>query len=163
MKKVLITTGVLVLLAAVGGQSYFLYRLSGQVESLRTAGPPSSGGASVLLPLGGPSAALFDVGLRVPVAGLREENDRFVVRVELPGADETSLGVSLDGDRRLTISASAGPAGTPDSGGEGPRHGAFFSYFERTFTLPQAADPAGLSTEYEAGVLTVTIPKKTTI
>lgn len=207
MKKVLLATIALGVLAVLGVQGYYLYRLSDQVDTLtastRLALPRNSG--SMLLPddlfsaestdplhwdpytelrrtqeridrIFGDSDlfgraegsgwldTLFGASDNAPALDLVEKDDHFVVKVAIPGADETTLNVGIDEGRVLKISATTERAEEAKSEGENNllRRERFVGRIERRLTLPQAADPSGLLTRYDDGVLTITVPKKST-
>lgn len=96
-----------------------------------------------------------------PSVDLVEEDERFVARVDLPGAEESDIRVTLDGDR-LRIEASrvvANEARDDGDGGVTVRRERHVGRFVRTLTLPGAVDAARMETKYEDGVLTVLLPK----
>jgi len=94
----------------------------------------------------------------VPRADLSEDGDEYVVRVDVPGADESSFEVSLD-DRSLTVEG----ARSDDIREEGPgrvlRQERRVGRFERRFALPGPVDPGSLTSDYADGVLTVRVRK----
>jgi HSP20 family protein len=90
---------------------------------------------------------------------LSEEKGDYVVIAKLPGVEEGDLNVSLDG-RLLRISAqSQGQEQETAHNGDVVREEAYASSFQRAFTLPGPVDASKMHTQFEDGVLTVTIPK----
>jgi HSP20 family protein len=99
--------------------------------------------------------------LATPDVDLREEKDRYVVKADIPGAEDTNVGVTLEG-RTLRIDAEAKEEKQEEAdSGHLLRHERMVGRFERTLTLPGPVDTAAMHSQYEAGVLTVTIPKST--
>ncbi len=96
-----------------------------------------------------------------PDVDLKEMPDRYVVTVNAPGADESSINVKLD-DQRLSISIKTeqAKAESDDQNGQYKYRERFVGEFNRVLTLPGPADAAKMKTEYRNGVLTITIPKK---
>lgn len=97
---------------------------------------------------------------KAPDVDLQEKPDRYIVTVNAPGADESSLNVKLE-DRVLRISIKTEQAKdeADDKNGEYHYQERFVGQFERALTLPGPANAAKMTTEYHNGVLTLTIPK----
>lgn len=94
----------------------------------------------------------------VPAFEVKETNDQFVVRADLPGVEEKDLDVSLH-NGVLSI--------TGTRNGEQRQEGeAYYLYerqfgsFTRSFSLPDTADADKVAAKMEHGVLTVTIGKR---
>ena len=99
-----------------------------------------------------------------PRVDIHEERDRFVMLADLPGVDPADVEVwmdkgvlSLKGERRSRVEAAA----------EGEVPEVRFSRVERStgrfhrrFTLPDSADPDGITASGHNGVLEITIPKR---
>lgn len=98
---------------------------------------------------------------KTPDADLQEMPDRYVVTVNAPGADESSVDVKLD-DRRLSIAIKTEQAKdeSDDKNGSYLYRERFVGEFHRVLTLPGPADASKLKTDYRNGVLTITMPKK---
>lgn len=98
---------------------------------------------------------------KTPDVDLQEKPDRFIVKVNAPGAEESSLKVKLD-DQRLQISMKTEQAKeeSDDKNGTYQYRERFVGEFERVITLPGPANAAKMATNYQNGVLTITIPKK---
>lgn len=102
---------------------------------------------------------LFGSGSFTPSIDLKEEKNRFVVRVDLPGAENSNIDVRLNG-QQLTI------AGTLDSKLEDKneskhvlRRERRMGKFSRTLTLPSPVKQEGMQTHLNNGVLEITVPK----
>lgn len=103
--------------------------------------------------------ATADMPSTIPALDLKEETDRYVVTIDVPGADESSLNVELNG-RQLTISVS-NESEQKQTGNNGKfiRHERYQGQYTRTLTLPGDVDPASMKTEYGNGVVTITLAK----
>lgn len=92
-----------------------------------------------------------------PAADLREESDRFVVRVDLPGVDPKDIEVELE-NGVLTIKGERTESSEKEEGGyhRAERfHGAFF----RRFMLPETVEESKVEAHSDKGVLEVVVPK----
>ncbi|MDD2659546.1 MAG: Hsp20/alpha crystallin family protein [Methylococcales bacterium] len=96
---------------------------------------------------------------RMPAINVKDEQDRYVVTADVPGADESSLNVALNG-RQLTISIKTGSESdqTADNN-KYQRRERFNGEFRRDLTLPGDVDKNAMKTEYKNGVLTIMLPK----
>lgn len=97
---------------------------------------------------------------KTPDVDLQEKPDRYIVTVNAPGADETSLNVKLE-DQRLTISIKTAQVKdeADEKNGQYKYRERFMGEFNRVLTLPGPADASKMTTDFHNGVLTVTIPK----
>lgn len=92
-----------------------------------------------------------------PAVDIREEPDRYLVQVDIPGVDPKDVNITLE-NGLLTIS---GEREEEKSTGEGRNqrterfHGSFF----RRFSLPDAADAENVSARSDKGVVEITIPR----
>ena len=89
-----------------------------------------------------------------PAADVYEDNGNYVVAVDLPGIDRTSLDISVD-DGRLTIKGQRNGGGETQHRQECPR-----GKFLRTFSVPGSVDQSAINAEYKDGVLKVYLPKR---
>jgi len=94
----------------------------------------------------------------VPTFEVKESQDGFVIKADLPGVEDKNLDVNLH-NGVLTV------AGHRDS--EERKEGETFALYERqygsftrSFALPDVADGDRINAKLEAGVLTLSIPKK---
>jgi HSP20 family protein len=93
-----------------------------------------------------------------PAFEVKETNDSFVVRADLPGLEEKDLDVSLHGGV-LTVSGSR----QAEDRSEGESYALYerqFGSFSRSFSLPDIADSERIEAKLDNGVLTLTIGKK---
>jgi len=93
-----------------------------------------------------------------PTLDMREENDRFIIKVDLPGADESKINVKID-DQQLTVSATTNKSNDEKNTGHTFRSERFMGQFERSVTLPAPVLADKMKTDYKDGVLTITVPK----
>lgn len=91
---------------------------------------------------------------RLPFDVVRFE-DHFEVHIDLPGADVSSVDLTVDG-RDLTLSA-ARTAELPE-GATLVSQGRDIGPITRTFHLGERLDTGGVSADYNNGVLVVTVP-----
>jgi HSP20 family protein len=91
-----------------------------------------------------------------PDIDLQEKTDRYVVTVDTPGADQSSMDVRLEG-QVLRISIKTGQA--QDENGEYRYRERFVGQFQRALTLPGPVNAGKMTTDYHDGILTITIPK----
>lgn len=98
---------------------------------------------------------------KTPAIDLQDKSDHYLVMVNAPGADASSIDVKLDG-QLLTISIKTEQGKQEDEDKNGNYHyrERFVGAFHRTLSLPGPADPENMKTDYRNGVLTITIPKK---
>ena len=94
----------------------------------------------------------------MPAVDIRETKDSIEVTAELPGIDPKDVDVSVEGNL-LTI---RGERRRDESKEDETVHRIEREYgmFERAFTLPRSADPAGVAAGYSDGVLRVSVPKR---
>jgi HSP20 family protein len=98
---------------------------------------------------------------KVPDIDLQEKPDQYIITMNVPGADLSSMSVKLD-DRILHISIKTEQ--TEDKAdhnkkGEYRFRERFIGEFHRVITLPGTANANKIETAYHDGVLTITIPK----
>jgi HSP20 family protein len=92
-----------------------------------------------------------------PAIDVLEKEDKFVVKVELPGVKEEDVDVSVVGNI-LTIS------GEKQAESEVKKKGYYYSEssygsFSRSITMPSTVDTGKIEASYEKGVLGITLPK----
>lgn len=94
-----------------------------------------------------------------PDIDLNDEGDRYVVLVDLPGAEESDISVHLE-DQRLTISGKQDyEKQDKDAYGNMVYRERRSGTFKRSITLPEPVKQSGMQTKLDNGVLTITIPK----
>lgn len=102
---------------------------------------------------GGPSAA----GAFSPALDVEENEDQFILHVELPGVKAEDVDVSLE-ENVLTIAGERGFYDQKEAEGfrRIERH---FGRFHRAVRLPDRVDADRVAASYRDGMLTVTVPK----
>ena len=97
---------------------------------------------------------------KIPDVDLQEKPDQYIVTVNVPGADISSMDVKLDGQvLSISINTEQAKYETDDQQGKYQYRERFAGQFQRALTLPGPANAAKMTTEYANGVLTITIPK----
>jgi len=97
---------------------------------------------------------------KTPDVDLKEKSDRYIVTVNAPGADESSIDVKLEDQvLRISIKTEHAKDETDDKNGKYQYRERFVGQFQRALTLPGPANATKMTTEYHNGVLTITIPK----
>jgi HSP20 family protein len=92
-----------------------------------------------------------------PAIDVLEKEDKFVVKVELPGVNEEDVNVSVAGGT-LTIE------GEKKTESEIKNKGYYYSEtsygsFSRSITIPSTVDASKIEANYDKGVLEITLPK----
>jgi HSP20 family protein len=93
-----------------------------------------------------------------PSFDLTEEPDRYVAKIDVPGASEHDIKVTLE-DQNLTVSGTRTDTHAEQKDGRILRQERVIGQFQRTMTLPEPVDDTNMETNYENGVFTVTLPK----
>ncbi len=95
----------------------------------------------------------------MPQTDLRDDGDAYVVQMDIPGADESNISVTLN-DRILTITGRTSSEVREDADADQfLRVERRSGQFERSLTLPGPVDAEKMNAEYKGGVLTVRLPK----
>lgn len=102
-----------------------------------------------------PSTSLYE-GWAPPV-DIFEDNDKYIVKAEVPGMRKEDLNVSLDGNT-LNISGER-KAEEEKREGESYRSERYFGHFQRSVTLPMAVKAEKIEASYKDGVLSIQLPK----
>ena len=184
-KRPLIAVGLMSLVGAVGAQAYYTRDLARRVAATETQAPV----ASMPAPTAGQwdpwsnlhadmmrmqermDHAFADMAHAGDFSGtaravtdtaqvnLQEQGKDYLITARIPGAQEKDININLDG-RLLSISAqSQGSDKTTADNGQVTRQERYSSAFQQAFTLPGPVNASGMQSQYQDGVLTVTIPK----
>jgi HSP20 family protein len=107
---------------------------------------------------GGLKPAATERAALTPAVDIQEENDRFVVRADMPGVAAKDIDVSAE-DGKLTIRGTRLTQDRVNSDG--------FEHVEREtgtflrrFTLPESSQAEAIKARYTDGVLEIAIPKQ---
>lgn len=97
----------------------------------------------------------------VTAVNIKENDAKYFIEVAAPGFVKTDFSIELD-KNLLTISAKKVEEKTEETKEQGYTYQEFASKeFKRTFTLPEGTvNVEAIEASYDAGVLTVSIPKK---
>ena len=93
----------------------------------------------------------------VPAVDIVEEQDRFVLRADVPGVNPKDVDVSMD-NGILSVSGQRLAIDPGEDAGV-QRLERATGRFLRRFTLPETADAEAIAAKYANGILEVTIPK----
>ncbi len=114
-------------------------------------------------PIGTTFSSTSKGGFRQAITvNLQEKTDRYIVTVNAPGVDESSMDVKLD-DRQLQIDIKTRHAEerTDDNNnGQYSYKERYMGEFQKVLTLPGPVKEDKMKTDYDDGVLTITIPKE---
>ena len=95
----------------------------------------------------------------IPAVDIREEEDRFVIRADVPGIEPEAIEVTTE-NGVLAITGERRPDDAQDNGTGGQRvervHGSFY----RRFTMPDSVDVDHIEARSAHGVLEISVPKK---
>jgi len=93
----------------------------------------------------------------VPAVDILEDNNRFLLRADVPGVNPDDINVSMDSGV-LNVSGERRAEPRADDAGV-QRIERVTGRFFRHFTLPETADAEGITAKCSNGILEVSIPK----
>ena len=102
-----------------------------------------------------PAARMFG---RMPAVDIQETEDGYVLDMELPGYDEKNINVHVDG-ANLTISSKHDEEKKNEDRTYLIRERKISS-FNRSFKLPENADPEAVSAAFKNGILRLEVKKR---
>lgn len=94
-----------------------------------------------------------------PAMDVQDNGDSYLVLVDLPGTDADSISVKLDGDILSVSAAQSYDKKNTDSHGNVIYRERRSGSFRRSTSLPGPVKQSGMKTDYDNGVLRITIPK----
>jgi HSP20 family protein len=97
------------------------------------------------------------LGLWDPAVDIYDENDKMVIKAELPGMDKKDIDVDLN-DHVLTLKGERNYENEENKGNYYHRE-RVFGKFQRSFRLPVDADPEKIKADFINGILTIEVPK----
>ena len=98
---------------------------------------------------------------KTPDVDLQEKSDHYIVTVNVPGAEESSLHVKLEKQQlHISVKTEGAKEQADDQNGQYQYRERFVGEFQRVLTLPGPANAAQMKTDLHNGVLTITIPKE---
>jgi HSP20 family molecular chaperone IbpA len=92
---------------------------------------------------------------------LDEQGNNYVVKAAIPGLKDGDLNVNVDGQVLSIAGDTHGQEQQSADNGQITSQERYSSTFQRAFTLPGPVDSTKMHSQYQDGVLTVTIPKAT--
>ncbi len=98
-------------------------------------------------------------GAWIPAVNVEEAADELLLTAELPGMREEDVNVDIE-NNILTIRGEKREAS--EEGDEGHRYHVWerrYGSFQRAFTLPSSVQADAIHAEFDAGILTVRMPK----
>ena len=90
-----------------------------------------------------------------PAADIYESEANYLIAIDLPGIDRSTLSIDLDDDRLVVKGARLLEAEPKEHRWERPR-----GRFLRTFSLPGSVNQTEIVAEYKDGVLQIHLPKR---
>jgi len=93
-----------------------------------------------------------------PTLDMQEKDDKFIIKIDIPGADESNINVKIE-NQQLTVSAATRKSGSHSGNGNTFRSERIMGQFERSVVLPAPVLAEKMKTEYKDGVLIITVPK----
>ena len=94
----------------------------------------------------------------VPAVDIREEENRFLVQADIPGVPPEDIEVKME-NGMLSIKGERKEEHKEEREGY-QRIERSYGSFHRRFTLPETADPEGITAKSNDGLLEVIIPKR---
>ena len=94
-----------------------------------------------------------------PSVDIEEEDDKYLIKADLPGVDKENIDVKLD-NGVLSIRGEKTTESETGKGTKRHRRERFHGSFARSFTLPEAVKSDQVEASYKDGVLSLVIPKQ---
>ena len=94
---------------------------------------------------------------RVPAANISESANEFHLELAAPGLKKEDFKLNLE---RNVLSISVEQRSDDQQEKNMTKREYSYSYFVRSFTLPESADENGIQASYNDGILSIDIPKK---
>ncbi len=90
---------------------------------------------------------------------VQETDSAYLVKADVPGVKKEDIRVGVEGNT-VTIEAESAEEKEEKQAGKVVRRERFFGQQYRSFSLPQEIDDQGAEAHYENGVLSLSLPKK---
>ncbi len=94
----------------------------------------------------------------IPAVNIKENEASFYLELAIPGFKKSDFNIEVD-DAILTISSEVASKDESKDGSY-TRKEFLVSSFKRAFTLPETIDESNIKANYEAGILSLSLPKK---
>jgi len=101
----------------------------------------------------------LSAGVHVPAVNIKEEDDKFIVTLAVPGVKKEDITLSVE-NGMMTVSSEKKEEKQDKKKGKYSRYEYNFSSFSRSFSLPQNADAEDIKAKYEDGELKIELQKK---
>jgi len=99
----------------------------------------------------------FDYSVRTPAVDVKEDDDRYLVEVELPGLNEKDVELKVE-NGMLTISSKKDESKEEKDDGYIRKERRHYS-FCRSFSLPDNVDAEKITASFKNGLLDIAVPK----
>ena len=106
----------------------------------------------------GTAHEMLAAGTFVPAVDVYEDEQKLVLKLEIPGVKQEDLDVQLE-NQTLTVKGRRGFE-SEEKEENFHRIERRFGSFVRSFTLPMSVDTGSVAATYDAGVLQIQLPKK---
>jgi len=93
-----------------------------------------------------------------PRTDIQDAKDKIVLQFDLAGVDKKNIKLSIDDNKLLTIKGEKKEAKKVKSK-DFVKKEIFYGEFQKSIQLPENIDESKLTTKFENGILTVTVPK----
>ncbi|MCL2196240.1 MAG: Hsp20/alpha crystallin family protein [Treponema sp.] len=104
-----------------------------------------------------PAARIFN---QLPAVDIQETENSYNLEMDLPGYDENSIDVHIDGSSLTIASKQAEEKKSEENRGTFMLRERKMSAFTRSFKLPENADPEAVSALFKNGVLSLILKKR---
>jgi HSP20 family protein len=108
--------------------------------------------------LSNPDEDTSELGNWQPAVDIKEEENRFLIRADVPGVAAADLEITME-DGALSIHGHRETT-TEEERQDWHRTERLSGRFYRRFSLPEAADAESIEADYKDGVLEISIPKQ---
>ena len=92
----------------------------------------------------------------IPAANIKKTESGYDIDLAVPGLSRSDLNIDVDADR-ITVSSNVEDIKT-DKHTTFTTQEFYYSSFQRSFGIPKNANIEGISANYEAGILKISIP-----
>ena len=102
----------------------------------------------------------FQQNISAPEMDMREDRDRYIVLVNIPGTDQKDISVTLEGQRLTVMGKQEYKNQDRDANGNIIFSERRSGKFKRSITLHEPVEKKGMKNQIDNGVLRIMIPKK---
>jgi len=104
-----------------------------------------------------PAARIFN---QIPAVDVQENENAYILEMELPGYDEQNINVHVDGLNLVIASRQDEEKKSEEKQGNYLIRERKLNSFSRSFKLPENADPQAVSAAFKNGILSLQINKR---